>query len=118
MKILFRIFCILVMFFVPTFCQASDSGNVTVDTISSVPAFVYVADSETENSISSSNYYNAEVLSLNPQRQSYNLSNLYKTSGQLKILTQIFTQNYNRVFLSKTHKISYFLRNEICTRAP
>ena len=106
------------MFFVPSFCQASGGGSLTFDSISSAPAIVYPADNETENSISSSNFYNAEILSLNTQKQSYNASNLYKTSAQLKLLSQIFTQNYNRVLLSKTHKISYFLRNEICTRAP
>ena len=118
MKVLLRIFCILVMIFVPSFCQANDGENIALDTISSVPAFVYVADNETENSISSSNFYNAEILSLGGQKQTYSSSDLFKTSVQNKLLAQIFAQNYNKVFLSKSHKISYFLRNEICTRAP
>ena len=106
------------MIFVPSFCQANDGENIALDTISSVPAFVYVADNETENSISSSNFYNAEILSLGGQKQTYSSSDLFKTSVQNKLLAQIYAQNYNKVLLSKFHKISYFLRNEICTRAP
>ena len=105
------------MLFVSLCANASEKLPVA-DTISATPTMIYVADNESENSIVSSNFYNSEIVNLTEHKQNFSASNLYKASAQVKFLSIIFAQNYNRVLLSKSHKISHLLRNEICTRAP
>ena len=118
MKNFLKIFCVIVMCFVSLAAGANEDLSTNTDKISSVELVIYPSDNETENAISSSNYYNAEIISLSGQKQTYNCSTLYKASAQARLIAQIFAQNYNRVLLSKSHKISNILRNEICTRAP
>ena len=43
---------------------------------------------------------------------------LEKNCAQNKFLQQIFNAKYNHLFLAKSHNISSYLKNEICTRAP
>ena len=118
MKNFLKIVILIFMCFVSAGAGASGDIPVKTDNISPVVQVIYPDDNETENSVVSSNFYNTEIVNLSEHKQNFSASNLYKTSAQDKFLSVIFTQNYNRVFLSKTHKISYFLRNEICTRAP
>ena len=117
MKIFLKLICVFLLCFVSLSVSAKEN-LYNCDAVKSVPAFVYVADNETENSISSSNYYNAQIILLNTHKQTYNCLNLYKASAQSKFLAQIFAQKYNRSYLSKSHKISFLLKNEINTRAP
>lgn len=69
------------------------------------------------NAISAANNQKFEISATNSQKNSHN-GTLDKTATQSKLLQQIFTANYNKTLYSSSHKISSYLKNEICTRAP
>ena len=69
------------------------------------------------NAISAANNQKFEISATSSQKNSHN-GTLDKTATQSKLLQQIFTANYNKTLYSSSHKISSYLKNEICTRAP
>ncbi len=79
---------------------------------------ISVTSKEQENSIVYSNTQNHEISSLTNDRKDLNNSFSNKTSAQNKILQNAFNIKYNKLYWSISHKISPYLRNEICTRAP
>lgn len=117
MKNFLKIFFVIIFSFVSLSAFAVDSVFLNADNISPVVQVIYPADNETENSISSSNYYNAEILNLKEQKPLYISSALSKASPQSKFLAYILAQNLNCDLL-KSNKISNLLKTEICTRAP
>jgi len=92
-------------------------NSLVSDNISAPAQVVFVTDNESENSVVSANSNVIEIFSSQDKKDQF-LGSVPKTSPQAKLLQQIFSKNYNNVFISNSHKISSFLKNEICTRAP
>lgn len=70
------------------------------------------------NAISASNNQKYEISATNSQKNNSYSGTLDKVAYGSKLLQQIFTTNYNKILYSSSHKISSYLKNEICTRAP
>ncbi len=71
-----------------------------------------------ETYIAAVNTRNLELSALQDRRSPQGFGNIDKSSAQNKLLQQIFTSNYNKLYFSTSHKLSSYLKNEICTRAP
>lgn len=84
----------------------------------SVPHQVLVSPDDNESQIAASNSHNTELTSANLKKNSHNITNIDKVATERKIVTQIFALNYNKILYSASHRISLYLRNEVCTRAP
>lgn len=72
----------------------------------------------TTNAISAANNQKYEISATSSHKQNSYNGTLDKAGTQSKLLQQIFTANYNKTLYSTSHKISSYLKNEICTRAP
>lgn len=70
------------------------------------------------NAISATNNQKNEISSLNSQKNNSFNGTLDKATAGSKLIQQIFTAKYNKSLYSTSHKISSYLKNEICTRAP
>ncbi len=118
MKNIFKLFFIVCLFFVSACANAFDTQKNT-DYIKAVQTQnIFTAGNSQETSVVSSNSQSSEIYLQNDNKENYTGGNLFKASSQAKFLQEIFAQNYNKSFLSKSQKISPILRNEICTRAP
>ncbi len=126
MKNFFKIFFIVVCFLVTLgVCKSGvnigsfnlDNRPVVSESIS-VPHQVLVSPDDNESQIAASNSHNTELTSANFKKNSHNISNIDKVATERKIVAQIFASNYNKILYSASHRISLYLRNEVCTRAP
>ena len=118
MKNFLKIFFITYLFFISLSVSAFETHK-NFDVIRPLSnQQIFIADSFQENSVVASNSQNPEIYLHNDDKENYISGNLLKTSSQSKFLREIFAKNYNKTFLSKSHKISPFLKNEICTHAP
>ena len=121
MKGFLKIFLIVFMFLI-SMCNANASLYMSesslIDNITVPNAVVYVNNNEQENSIVAANSNGLELSALKDNKETYSGGNIFKSSAQYKFLQEIFSKNYNKVYLSTSHKISPYLKNEICTRAP
>lgn len=126
MKNLIKLFFIVLCFFITLGANAAgieyntlgfQSGSIT-NTISIPDEEIGVQPDENETFFVSSNTQSAELYSQNERKDSFLGGALDKTSAQNKLLQQIFTSKYNKAYHSTSHKISSYLKNEICTRAP
>lgn len=70
------------------------------------------------NAIFAANNQKNEISSLSSQRNNSFNGTLDKIAAGSKLLQQIFNAKYNKTLYSTSHKISSYLKNEICTRAP
>lgn len=122
LKIFFIVVCFLVTFGV---CKSDvnigsfDINNKSIISESiSVPHQVLVSPDDNESQIAASNSHNSELTSANLKKNSHNITNIDKVATERKIVAQIFALNYNKILYSASHRISLYLRNEVCTRAP
>lgn len=122
LKIFFIVVCFLVTLGV---CKSSvnigsfDINNKSIVSESiSVPHQVLVSPDDNESQIATSNSHNSELTSANLKKNSHNITNIDKVATERKIVAQIFVLNYNKILYSASHRISLYLRNEVCTRAP
>ena len=83
-----------------------------------MPHQVLVSPDDNESQIAASNSHNTELTSANLEKNSHNITNIDKVATERKIVAQIFALNYNKILYSASHRISLYLRNEVCTRAP
>lgn len=126
MKIFLKIFFIVVCFLVTLgVCKSDvnigsfDINNKSIVSESiSVPHQVLVSPDDNESQIAASNSHNTELTSANLKKNSHNITNIDKVATERKIVAQIFALNYNKILYSASHRISLYLRNEVCTRAP
>lgn len=126
MKNFLKIFFIVVCFLV-TLCVCKSGVNIDSFDINnksivsesiSVPHQVLVSPDDNESQIAASNSHNTELTSANLKKNSHNITNIDKVATERKIVAQIFALNYNKILYSASHRISLYLRNEVCTRAP
>ena len=122
LKIFFIVVCFLVTLGV---CKSSvnigsfDINNKSIVSESiSVPHQVLVSPDDNESQIAASNSHNTELTSANLKKNSHNITNIDKVATERRIVAQIFALNYNKILYSASHRISLYLRNEVCTRAP
>lgn len=123
-RYIFIIFCFLfsLIFYNSSetfdFAKNINNYNNSITTESTDRSDLYVNLDETENSIVASNSQNHEISSVSNDRK--DLSNSYsdKASAQNKIFQNSFNLKFNKFYWSISHKISPYLKNEICTRAP
>jgi hypothetical protein len=114
---------ILIIFsFIISFCSADASLYLTksapTDTITAPVTIVCLNDNDGENSIVCTNSTPLELGAQKTDKENIESINVFKTSAQYKLLQEILSKNYNKIYIKTTDKISKILRNEICTRAP
>lgn len=73
---------------------------------------------ETENSLVASNFQNNEIFASNDAGKTHYNNLTDKAICQNKFIKVNFSNKYNEFTHLVSHKISPYLRNEICTRAP
>lgn len=71
-----------------------------------------------ETSIAAVNTRNLELSVLQDRKNPKSFGNIDKSRAHNKLIQQIFTSDYNKLYFRTSHKISSYLKNEICTRAP
>lgn len=122
LKIFFIVVCFLVTLGVCKSCVNIGSFDINnksrVSESISVPHQVLVSPDDNESQIAASNSHNTELTSANLKKNSHNITNIDKVATERKIVAQIFALNYNKILYSASHRISLYLRNEVCTRAP
>lgn len=122
LKIFFIVVCFLVTLGVCKSGVNIDSFDINNKSIVSesisVPHQVLVSPDDNESQIAASNSHNTELTSDNLKKNSHNITNIDKVATERKIVAQIFALNYNKILYSASHRISLYLRNEVCTRAP
>lgn len=125
MKKVLKIFFIIVCFFV-TLAVCKDGVNVesfqfnnsVVAESIGVPHQVLVSPDDNESQIATSNIHSSELISANFKKNSHNISNIDKALTESRLATHIFVANYRKILYSLSHRISLYLFNEVCTRAP
>lgn len=129
MKNLFKIFFIILAFFITlginknsatdTYTLNSNVTSVINNIAENLPDNGTIAiPRENENSIVQSNSQNQKIISATDKKDSFGIGSIDKISEQNKYLKKFFISKYNKIYLSSSHKISPYLKNEICTRAP
>lgn len=90
-----------------------------ITTTQSVPSGeILVKINENENSIASSNNQSHEISASGDKQNSYSNTPTDKILYQNKFSSKTFINKYTQLRNSISHKISPYLKNEICTRAP
>ncbi len=126
MKNFIKLFFIVSCFFISLAVNATeiDYGAINytqhgiVNTISIPDEELGIKPSDNETEFVAANAQTNELSAPNDRRNNFSGGNIDKTSAQNKLLQKIFSSNYNKTFYSTSHKISSYLKNEICTRAP
>ena len=129
MKNLFKIFFIILAFFITlginknsatdTYTLNSNVTSVINNIAENLPDNGTIAiPRENENSIVQSNSQNQKIISATDKKDGFGIGSIDKISEQNKYLKKFLISKYNRILLSSSHKISPYLKNEICTRAP
>lgn len=129
MKNFIKIFLILFCFFVSlrttehsdTYLSVQISNILNTAAVEKQPVQndeIVLKINENENSIVSSNTQSHEISASQDKQNLYSNSQTDRISYQTKFLDHTFINKYIQLGNSKSHKISPYLRNEICTRAP
>lgn len=127
MKNVLKIFFICVCFFISLSANACgidfpvpnfSEQPVITDTITIPQEELVINSDKTEHAIASTNSHRHEISNLSNRKNNPGSGSLDKASAQRKYIQQIFINNYNKTLYSNSHKISSYLKNEICTRAP
>ncbi|MBQ8459282.1 hypothetical protein IJ541_04170 [bacterium] len=117
MKKFLKIFFIFISFFISLGVNACDVKSSYVDYVKPLKQEIFVQNFQDNQAIVSSNSQNLVIYSSNDKKEIY-IRSLDKNAPKSRLLNHIFTKNYNKVFISNSHKISSYLKNEICARAP
>ena len=128
MKNFLKLFLIVVSFFITLSANAQsvstdmlvnlNNNQVIVDKITLPDFELSIEQEHNENVIVASNNRNYELSACHERRNSHVSGCLDRVVNKNKLLQQIFNNQYNKCFCSASHKISSYLKNEICTRAP
>ena len=94
------------------------SNTTASNTISTPQAIICLKNYESENSIACAYSNTFEITGQKDDKENYSEGNLFKTSPQYKFLQEIYSKSNNLIYFSKFDKLSLYLKNEICTRAP
>lgn len=123
MKKLLKIFFIIFAFFIslcPIVFGASDfvaTKNIAI--IENIPTQeLHQTLKNSEVYVVSNTFLPLEISASSEREEIFVNGSLEKNCAQNKFLQQIFNARYNQLFLAKSHNISSYLKNEICTRAP
>lgn len=124
MKNLFKFIFIFLTFFTTLcpsvqsaeFCSANFYAPTIVNLISGEVVYEKIAGEDF--SIVAVNSGKFEISAINERKDTFVNGSLDRGCAQNKFLQQIFSSRYNQTFISKSHNISSYLKNEICTRAP
>lgn len=73
---------------------------------------------DTKNAIVASNSTNHELIPISERKDTFNNNTIFKFHSQYKLFQRFFYSKYNQIYISNSQKISPYLKNEICTRAP
>lgn len=125
LKIFLIIFCFVISLTIPNISENNFNVLNIYNTISvynkehsdSNSEFLTNRINENENSIVSSNITNYEISASQDKEGSYNFGT-EKNVLHNRLLCQNFINKYSKITNSISHKISSYLKNEICTRAP
>ena len=127
MKNFLKLFLIVVSFFVTLSSSASCisvdtainyNSQAIIDEIT-LPDFELVVNPEhNENAVVAANNRGQEIYTCSDRRNSTIGGNFDRVLNKNKLIQSIFSDRYNRQLCSTSHKISSYLKNEICTRAP
>lgn len=127
MKNFIKLFFITLCIFLPLFANADGIAqcgfdiepHIVIENVSKNSAEVLaVQTKKNESSIAAPNFGNFELSAIQDRRNTQSSASFDKTGAQFRLLQQIFTDKYNKLYYSTSHKISSYLKNEICTRAP
>lgn len=127
MKNILKLFLIYVCFFISLSANACgidfhaanlSSVPVITDSIRDAQNELSMNNDTKEQAIASANSQRQEISNISNRKNNFSGGSLDKAAAQQKLLQQIFTANYNKTLYSNSHKISSYLKNEICTRAP
>ncbi len=117
-----KFICIVFCFFISLIININGekiSHSNIIAQINNISNASILNPDEQENSIVYSNTQNHEISSINNDRKNLNKGNFSdKTTSQNKTSQQLFKLKYNQIYWSISHKISPYLKNEICARAP
>ena len=117
-----KFICIVFCFFISLIININGekiSHSNIITQINNISNASILNPDEQENSIVYSNTQNHEISSINNDRKNLNKGNFSdKTTSQNKTSQQLFKLKYNQIYWSISHKISPYLKNEICARAP
>lgn len=125
LKIFLIIFCFVISFTIPNISENNFSVANLYNSINiynkQQPDFnseiLTNRINENENSIVSSNTTNYELSASQDKEGSYNFGS-EKNVHRNRLICQNFINKYFKITYSISHKISSYLKNEICTRAP
>ncbi len=127
MKNVLKLFFICVCFFISLSANAcgiefhafnfSSSPEIT-DTITVPQEELILNTDDGKHNIVCTNRQRQEISNSSNRKNNFNSSSTDKATVQRKLIQQIFNTNYNKILYSNSHKISSYLKNEICTRAP
>lgn len=94
------------------------NSPVIVDEITIPDVELSIKPEHNENAIVASNSRNQEIYACSDRRNSLIGGNFDRIANKNKLIRTIFNDRYNKYFYNTSHKISSYLKNEICTRAP
>ncbi len=125
LKIFLIIFCFVISLTIPNISENNFNVLNIYNTINvynkehsdSNSEFLTNRINENENSIVSSNTTNYELSASQDKESSYNFGS-EKNVHRNRLICQNFINKYFKITYSISHKISSYLKNEICTRAP
>ena len=92
--------------------------QVITDTITMPQEELVINSDKSEHAIASGTNQRQEISNVSSRKNNFSGGSIDKASAQQKLIQQIFTAKYNKTLYSNSHKISAYLKNEICTRAP
>ncbi len=80
--------------------------------------FLHESAAREDYSIVAVNNSGFEISAINDRKDIFANGSLDKGCAQNKFIQQVFSSKYNQTITSKSHNISSYLKNEICTRGP
>ena len=92
--------------------------QVITDTITMPQEELVINSDKSEHAIASGTNQRQEISNVSSRKNNFSGGSIDKASDKKKLIQQIFTAKYNKTLYSNSHKISSYLKNEICTRAP
>lgn len=127
MKNIFKIFLIIFCFVISlTISNISENNFNVLNIYNTINVYnkehsdsnsEFLTNRINENSIVSSNTTNYELSASQDKENSYNFGS-EKNVHRNRLICQNFINKYFKITYSISHKISSYLKNEICTRAP
>lgn len=128
MKNFLKIFFICVCFFISLAANACNINHPNfnvfnqpseISALETNPAEEFLISEEcSENSIAAPNSQNHEIYTATLRKNTLTSGSTDRSATSQRLTQQIFISKYNKILYSSSHKISPYLKNELCTRAP